>query len=311
MKEAVVKFLDDNNYFLITSHPHPDGDAIGSCLAIQHFLRRRGKKAVAIINDTLPEQFSFLPGFDSLKRGTPPFTPRTLISVDVSKPERLGEFRKYLGKIPVLNIDHHPENPNFGDINIVDPSAASSSLIIWELFCNELDLEETICLFTGLVTDTGWLTQPHSDPRAWKVAAQMIERGVQAHIIASKINTRPFKSQVLMGKALSRLKKVGQFLWTYIENKDYKEIEADDSHTEGIIEEITKTPAKLYILIREIEPGKNKVSLRSRELNVLKLAKKLGGGGHEKAAGCIILGPVKRAAELVLEEAHKLWGHSM
>jgi phosphoesterase RecJ-like protein len=305
-----LDFLDQHRRFAIVSHVDPDGDAVGSGLGLAWILRGAGKEAVFLARG-VPRTYEWLPGFDGVKTDAARlgFAPDAVFVVDATAPARVVPFGALLETgIPVANIDHHPDNTRFGDVDWVDPSAAATALMVWEM-ARDLELpvgqEAATCLYVGLVTDTGRFTYGNTDVRALAVATALAERGADPHRIGRSVyESNSVASQRLLGRVLSTLEILedGQVAILHLTTAMLEETGARPEDADGFSTYARSIEGvKVGILFREADGGSIKVSFRSNEgVSIDGVAGRFGGGGHPSAAGARVPGPMEAAKERVL-----------
>ena len=287
LNEAVNK-LKSAEKILVTAHINPDGDALGSTLAMCQALRQLGKSAQIYIDDVLPSNLNFLPNIEEIKRPTDneKFDADLLLIIDTA-PDRIGNVRK-LTDAPILNIDHHITNKNFENDIYLDAKAAASCEIIFEL-CKELDIKITkniaICLYTGIATDTGFFNYSNTTPKTLRIAAELLEAGVEPNYISEMVERRKLEDVKVMSAALQTMQIYfgGKVAGLFIDAELAKIVET----TEGLIDliRVIDTVEVAFVLTYKDE-NTVRASLRSKGVNVSEIAQKLGGGGHIRAAGC-------------------------
>jgi phosphoesterase RecJ-like protein len=283
----------------------PDGDALGSMLAVAQALRGSAR-VIASFGDEpfrVPELLSFLPGRDLLRPpGEVPERPSVMVTFDVSSVDRLGvlaDRAQRAGELIVL--DHHASNPGFGSINLIDPGAAATAVLAAELIDRlGVELTEGIAtgLYTGLVTDTGSF-RFSTTPAVHLLAARLVEAGVDPEAIAQRLwDSSPFGYLHVLSAALGRAvlepaEAAGHGLvWTTVTRQDRDGLPFDVA--EGVIEEVRRSQeADVAVVFKEADDGRWLVSARSRgRVDVGSAAVALGGGGHSQAAGFTTCGPV-------------------
>lgn len=286
---AVARLRAADN-ILVTAHVNPDGDAIGSTLAMLQILRAMGKNVAAYIDDKIPKNFTVMPFAEEIRqpREDEKFSADLLLILDTS-PDRIGKV-KNLTDAPILNIDHHITNSgDEGDL-YVDANAAATCEIIFQL-CKELDAEISknvaVCLYTGLATDTGFFNYSNTRPSTLRAAADLVEAGVEPNLISEQVEIRSFRDIQIMSAALQTTKLFygGKVAGMFIDRELYKQVET----TEGLIDLIRVIDGvEVAFLLTEKERDVCRVSMRSKGVEVSSIAKRLGGGGHVRAAGCTI-----------------------
>jgi len=348
-KQQVVERIKQAKCILLLTHKNPDGDALGSLLALYLYLKKEGKSVTAVCNDQSPEVLSFLPKVQEIATnfsGARDF----VISLDVSKAkadkimykvsdnklnivispkngmfddkdvsfpggnynfdliivldahdlERIGSpFEKnpdVFYETPIINIDHHAGNDYFGQVNLVELTATSTSEILVSVLealspeKSPFDENVATALLTGIITDTGSFQNQNTTPKSLTIAAQMVAAGADREKIIKRIfKTRPLSTLRLWGRALTSLhdEKGHSFVWTTLYKKDYMEVGASDTEASGVIDELLKTVSGADFVLLLSERGSSvHGSLRavSNSYDVSKIAKMLGGGGHPLAA---------------------------
>lgn len=314
---AVATALRGHGRFLVTSHENPDGDALGSLLAMHLALLETGKDSVmALVGEVpLPSEYSFL---QLPQRGLVRHLPhdhgeRVLVAVDCAQETRLTDER--LLEAPyVVNVDHHHDNTRFGQANLVVANASSTGEVLADVF-RELGLALTPpiaeALYTALVTDTGRFQYTNTSPKALRLAADLVEAGADVHAVFQGVyESVQFAKLKLLARALERavVLEGGRVVVSYLERGDFEQVGAVEPYAEGIIDYLRSVEgAVLAALIREVPQGGSparKVSLRSSvdELDVSAIARKSGGGGHRQAAGFSSDLPVEEITSFILRE---------
>jgi phosphoesterase RecJ-like protein len=308
--QQIIAAIKKNTTFFIAGHQKPDGDTVGSAVALQSLLQRLGKKAYIYTSEPLPGYLTFLPGSKKIhpqKKVARRFD--CAIILECVNFERMGDIIAPEQADFVINIDHHAHFNYFGNINFVNPKASSSAEQIFYLFKAlkmPLTKYEADALYVGLVTDTGKFQQANTTPAALTMAAALLEAGVVPTKMFDKLYaTQSLSSLKLLGCALESLKlsAAGKIASLTITRSVYARTGSDVSETEGIINYAMMIPGVCVgILFRETEtPGVVKASFRSRGIvDVNKVSNHFGGGGHKNAAGCSIRGTIASAEKQVL-----------
>lgn len=302
--------------FFLAGHLNPDGDTIGSMLAIGSVLKRLGKKVRLFSQDPVPENLRFLPHANTIHSRPPKGKFDVAILLECSTPARGGDLDPVLRRCgKVVNIDHHKTSEFYGDINIVEPHSSSTAEIVYRLFHNmtvNVSRREAACLYTGMVTDTGRFHFPATSPRTLEIASRLLETGFKF----SRINdllyaTKACESLKILGRALEslELKVGGRLAVLTLRHSDFKEFEARSEHSENVINFGMMPPGvKAAVMFRE-EEDRVSVTFRSRgHLDVSAVAKAFGGGGHRNASGCRMRGPLPEVREKVLQVLTRLLG---
>jgi phosphoesterase RecJ-like protein len=298
---AVVAALADNERFLVTSHENPDGDALGSLLAMHLALTALGKDSVMVMAGPapLPGEYRFLALPErGLLRGVPAdHTERVLVAVDCAQESRITAPELHARAPLTVNIDHHHDNTRFGSVNLVAPEASSTGELLADLFEPlgvAITPEIAEALYTAIVTDTGRFQYQNTTPRTLRVAADLIEAGADAHKVFQGVyESVQFAKLKLLARALDRasVHEGGRVVVSFLVRADFGEVGAVEPYSEGIIDFLRAVEgAELAALIREpprSDAPARKVSLRSSidEIDVSAIARKSGGGGHPQAAG--------------------------
>lgn len=292
--------LEKSRHVLVVSHVQPDGDAIGSLLAMGFGLEARGKQVVLYNEDALPASFDFLPGIRRITRDPGPLQNMdTLIVLDSGDADRMGRLASELEKIPQrINIDHHPSNTNFGTFNLVDPGAASTTAIIYRIFREmgwEIPLEAAWGIYAGIFTDTGGFRFSNTSTEALTMAAEMTTLGVHPETVARNIYGKYAFSHIqLLQRALASIKLAanGQLATMVLTRAMLAESGASDEEASGLVNYARNIEGvEMAALIREKEDTSEgapsyKVSLRTNgRMDATVIAMAHGGGGHKAAAG--------------------------
>jgi phosphoesterase RecJ-like protein len=297
-RDAVIGALRDGERFLLVTHENPDGDALGSLVAMQAILRALDKDSVMFIRRDefpLPYEYAFFE-FDGLVSDVPDdLAQRTIVFLDCGNVDRNA---LEVGDSPVVNVDHHHDNTRFGTINYVVGDASCTAEIVWDLMRRlgvELTPEIAEALYVGLVTDTGRFMYENTGPLAHIMAADLIEAGVDVHEIYRRLYEGvPEPKLALLTRALSRVQRFdgGRLTFARITRTDFAATGAEESYTEGIIDHLRAVEGtKVAALARELtcddRRGASKVSLRATDgaVDVSLIARAQGGGGHRQAAG--------------------------
>lgn len=321
MKEA-IKIIKESNDILIMAHKNPDGDAIGSVLGLGIALDILGKKVTCFSQDPVPKVFGFLPDVSMIKNSIDPRRYDLIVLLDCDDLKRTGikDFDMvFEGYEKLLIIDHHPRSENAGCkgncFALIDSSASSTAVMIYGLL-KELKIEITkdiaYCIFTGIFADTGSFQHSNTDEKTLKVAAELMKKGARAEKIAKQIfKNRTMPAIKLWGKALSRIetdKDTGMAV-SYLSKKDLEENDVSQEELSGLVSIInTISDSKFSLFLTEYGDKKLKGSLRSEEykgIDVSRIAKSLGGGGHKLASGFEMDGEIKdsikKITKMILE----------
>jgi phosphoesterase RecJ-like protein len=299
--DAVLEELRSAQKFLLTTHENPDGDALGSLLGMHEMLKQLGKDSVMFLGADefpLPWEYRKMP-LDEVKNEPPSdLDERTVVFLDCGNIDRMPVDFLQRDGVHIVNIDHHHDNTRFGTVNLVDPQASCTAEIVWEL-AKELGAEITRAvgdaLYVGLVTDTGKFMYTNTSPRSHRMAAELMEAGVDTHGIYRRLyEDLPYGRLLLLSRALNSLQRFddGVVTTASLTRADFEDTGAVESDSEGIVDHLRAVQGtKVAVLVRELladdRSGLHKVSMRSTDgtVDVSSIARGLGGGGHRQAAG--------------------------
>ena len=311
--QSIRQALDEASQILVLTHVGPDGDAIGSLTAMGLMLQKMGKFATLVSDDGVPKRFRYLPLTDTVRQ-QPLFDEKydLIITLDVGDPSRAGKtLENYPEPIPrLINIDHHVTNTSFGEINLVDIEACSTTEILFNL-SNKLNISLNAalaeCLLTGLVTDTLNFRTANVTGNTLKVASDLVNAGVNLHHVTTQALTlKDLSSIFLWQKGLNnaQLEKEG-IIWTVITKEERQELGHHGYNTNGLGNLLTDVYGiKMSAVILEQADGRVIVSFRCQPpYSVSELATELGGGGHHLAAGCTVKGSIEEAVSLVVSKS--------
>ncbi|HEX2359017.1 MAG TPA: bifunctional oligoribonuclease/PAP phosphatase NrnA [Solirubrobacterales bacterium] len=296
--QEVVEELRSGERFLLTTHENPDGDALGSLLAMHQILGALGKDSIMFLGAKefpLPVEYRFLPLEEVFHEPPADLADRTVIFLDCGNIDRMPVDWLSNGT-RVINIDHHHDNTRFGDVNLVDVEASCTAEIVYELtglLGVDLTPEVANALYVGLVTDTGKFMYENTDARSHRMAAALLEAGVQVNDVYRRLYEHaPIEKLKLLARALEKIELHGQgaLAITYISAADYAATGGGEVLTEGIIDHVRTIDGALIAAVVRDQQGSRtarKVSLRSTDgsVDVSEIARKQGGGGHRRAAG--------------------------
>lgn len=304
---------------LIGTHLNPDGDAIGSALALSHYLNDQGIRNEVLCHHAPPANLVFLPGSSKVRQAPSGNGFDLAVILDLDSLERLGSTQQYFVNIPrMVLVDHHVPHQAPGDLRIVDPEAPATALILARLLFEmegEVTPEIATCLLTGIVTDTGSFRFRNTTPEALSCSAQLLELGADINLVSDEIYQRkPLAGARLFGRLLERMQLECEDKLCYgtISFKDFEETGARDEDTEGFVNELLSlSTVDISALMLEVKPGRVRVSLRSRgDYDVAAVAREVGGGGHKNAAGCSFSGTLEETQELLVPRLRHCLGFS-
>ncbi|OGR97741.1 MAG: hypothetical protein A2016_10565 [Elusimicrobia bacterium GWF2_62_30] len=294
--------------FFLAGHLNPDGDTIGSMLAIASVLKRLGKKVRLFSQDPVPENLAFLPHARGIKSRLPSSRFDVAILLECSNPARGGDLEQVLRRAgKIVNIDHHKTSEFYGDINIVEPHSSSTAEIVYRLFYNmkvNISRREATCLYTGIVTDTGRFHFAATSPRTLEVASRLLETGFKFSRVNDQLYaTKACEALKILGRALEslELKAGGRLAVLTLLKADFEAFDARSEHCENVINYGLMPPGvKAAVMFRE-DAERINITFRSMgHLDVSLVAKSFGGGGHRNAAGCRMKTTLQAAREKVL-----------
>jgi bifunctional oligoribonuclease and PAP phosphatase NrnA len=298
--DRVADAIRAGDRFLLTTHENPDGDALGSLLATHRILEALGKDSLMFLaakEFPLPVEYRFLPLEEVFHEPPADISDRVVIFLDCGNIDRMPVDFLRNGQNKVINVDHHHDNTRFGSINLVDVDASCTAEIVFDLaglLGVDLTPEIANALYVALVTDTGKFMYENTDARSHRMAAGLIEAGVQVNDVYRRLYEHaPIEKLRLLAHALDRieLRDDGRLAVTYISSEDYASTGASEALTEGIIDHLrTIDGAVVAAVVRDqAESGRSarKVSMRSTDgrVDVSAIARAHGGGGHRRAAG--------------------------
>ena len=297
--EAIAESIRERERFLLTTHEGPDGDALGSLLAMHHLLGQLGKDSVMFLaakEFPLPIEYRFLPLEEVFHEPPADMADRTVVFLDCGNIDRMPfDFLRNDGKV-ILNIDHHHDNTRFGAVNLVDTAASSTAEIVYALARQlgaEVTPEMASALYVGLVTDTGRFMYENTNAGTHRIAADLIDAGVDVNDTYRRLYEHvPLEKLHLIARALESIERPCDGLAvSYITERDYEQTGSGEEMTEGIIDFLRSIEGvQLAGVIRELGSrgrAARKVSLRASggDLDVSAIAREHGGGGHVRAAG--------------------------
>lgn len=311
--EDLLKKIRLGNRFLLTSHINPDGDALGSELGLARLLRSMGKGAVVWNRDPIPTIYRPLPGSERVHTGEEPpagFPDRfdAIVVLECPSPDRTG-LEQHLSARPVINIDHHLGNQLYGSVNWVDSAAPAVGEMIYRLAQGlklTLDPETASCLYLTLVTDTGGFRFSNATPAAFEAAAALVRDGAHPEQVSQWLyESQPLPVVRLVGEMIQTLQihEDGRVATARLTPEMFARVGASPGDSEGLIDYPRSIAGvEAVALIRQREDGTHKVSLRSRgEVDVEKIARHHGGGGHRNAAGFVLEGEGEEARQRVAQ----------
>jgi bifunctional oligoribonuclease and PAP phosphatase NrnA len=304
----LTALLRERASFVLATHKGPDGDAMGSSLALYHALVAQGKSVQVLAPTEIAEHYRWLPGAEQFGRALLG-TPEVAIIVDCDTPERLGDLQETLLQLPtVADIDHHAGDILFGHLDYTDSTAAATVQLIFRLL-QELQWPITpdiaTCLYTGLGTDTGFFRFQNTSATTFADAAELVRLGASPSQVAEAVgDTFALNRMRLRGRALAnvQLDASGRIAYSVLQPADYRETGTVAGDTERIIDDLKQVSGQqaAVLLKSPVREDKWQVSLRSAVVDVAAVAAQFGGGGHARAAGCDINAPLPEALAQLL-----------
>jgi len=313
---AFVKAMDESENIVIAGHVSPDGDAVGACFAMALFAAARGK-APAVLLGAYPPAYDYLEGKAFVRQGDWSDVPCDLfIALDCGAKDRLGEAVAVFDRAKrTVNIDHHASNNSFADMNAVDIGKSSASELLYtilrEVSDEALSVQIASALFAGIAFDTGGFRHSSTKPETFEAAAALVRMGADAAAIQRKmLYTHSIGAARVFGLALGRMQisEKAPVAYTAVTAADLAAACAVSHDLEGIVDHILDTEgAEAAIFLSERAGGVCKISLRSRGLDMNKIAAKFGGGGHRKAAGAAVNGTADEVLARILAACEEEW----
>ena len=313
--DNILEEIKKAETILVLAHENPDGDAIGSCLAMKSALKQLGKNADVIIRE-FPRAFDFLPGREDVKTDSDIKEYDLVISLDCADFKRLVGNEYFEKAKQTIVIDHHGSNKMYGDINFVNPVAPACCQILigmFQYFGLDIDKELGTCILTGIITDTGGFRHSGITPETFEFTAELLQKGINVSNIYKRVlQTKTKANFELMKRVMDRMEffEDGKVSFTYITNKDLDDVNALPGDHEGLVEigrDVEGVEVSIFVRQREDNENAFKISMRSNDyVNVSDVCLMFGGGGHEKAAGASILGDLDSVKQKVLNEVKKV-----
>jgi phosphoesterase RecJ-like protein len=298
--QAILDVFEQHQHFALSTHINPDGDAIGSELALYSFLKDLGKHVQIFNTDAVPKIYQFLPFCDAILRpdDLDGYSPEILVVLDAGMLRRIGEAlcRTLHPTKAIVNIDHHATAHQFGAYNLVEVEASSTAEIVYRLIKHHgapIGRERGLCLYTGIMFDTGCFRYPNSTSAAHRVAADLIEEGIAVDEVYRFVYETTSVGVVrLLCEVLKTLDITpdGKVAWGYATKEMFRKTGTVREEVDGFINHIRSIDSvEVAILVSEQEDGKSRASLRSKTyVDVSAIAAAFDGGGHQRAAGCEI-----------------------
>ena len=303
--EEIAALLLAQDKLVLCPHVSPDGDALGSTLALKMALEKAGKKVTVMVDDDIPKAFGFLPQIDCFVKPADGEVVEAdlLVVLDASSLDRIGKVAQAVKAKAIANIDHHISNTQFADYLYLNTEAAATA----EILCNLVeklgitpDKDLATCLYTGIYTDCGSFRYANTTPGTMRSAAKLLEYGARPNEISDALGTNTRANIEMLGKVLQTLAFYNDGKISTLEiNSDLydKDVNTDNfisfaRYIEGV---------DVAVLFKAVEPAVTRVSMRSQDTDVAAIALSFGGGGHVRAAGCTVELPLEQAKAKVME----------
>lgn len=301
-KEA-LSLLKENQSFVLTAHISPDGDSLGSMLALYEFLVRQGKQVVVVLDDTIPDVFRMLPCWDVIRSVDElgKLKPDLTIILDASTMDRIGRVSEIVDA-PTLNIDHHVSNQGFTDYRLLDSEAAATGEIVYRLLAEAktpITKDMATNLYTAIATDCGFFRYANTRPGTMRIAAELLTYGVEPNTIAEALEQISLDTMRLTARVLQTMEffadgKVAVIVVT-------RDMLEHDESTDELINYPRKVEGvDVAVMLKQKDESSVKISMRSKGVDVSRIAMQFGGGGHARAAGCSIEGSIDEARKKLL-----------
>jgi len=320
-KKQILEAIKKYNSFLIASHINPEGDSIGSQLAMANLLKGMGKKVRIINSDAVPRNLAFLPGAARIETAASMARRKrgdfeAVVILDCPSLDRIGTVRDLLGDGTnyIVSIDHHISNTKFGDVNWTDCNASSAGEMVYALYKQsrrEIDKESALCLYVAIMTDTGSFHYSNTTAKTHRIIAELLNFNINVTKIYEYIyETKSFETLKLLAEVLTNLKRTkdGRFVWFKVTNAMLRRNRLTAESTDDFIDFVRMVEgSEVVAFLREVHHGRKvKVSLRSKsDIDVNKIAGHFGGGGHYAASGCMIDKNVDEAEKILLAVVKK------
>lgn len=313
IRQNIIDTLLQSKHVLISAHKGPDGDSLGSQLGLAEFLSHQNIPHKIVNDGVIPAKYKFLPGCDLIedieKTSKPSVRFDTVVIIECSNLARIGDVAKLIDdECTIINIDHHQDNSEFGQINLKEVKASAAGEMIYDIIRQgsyPISKDMATNLYTAILTDTGRFHYSSTTPQCLKVAAYLLEQGADPVEITERIyyNLRPQVVR-LTGLAIVGMEyeMAGRLCMLTVDRKMMQTAGADRGDTEGLINySMYSNGVEVGLLFTELDDMTTKVSLRSQdEIDVADIASHFGGGGHVNASGCVVELPLEKARKTVL-----------
>lgn len=303
---TVLNAIERGERFLVTAHARPDGDAVGSMLACAMILEQLGKHVEMVSCDRVPLIYRSLPCSSKIRqtaRVEGRYDAVIMLECDgIERSRLLGLESRFL-----INIDHHVSGRPFANINWIDTDACAVAEMVYQLAIRagvRITPEMANCLYTAVLTDTGSFCYDGTDAHTFELASELVRHGADSAAIAKDVYfSQPMSKMLVLGAALSNLRREGRIAWMWVTHDDMLRAHAAEEDCEGVVNyAIAIAGVDVAIFLRELSNHRVRLSLRSKgPIDVARVAENFGGGGHPHASGCTLDGPLSDAEDTILD----------
>ncbi|MDU6872186.1 MAG: bifunctional oligoribonuclease/PAP phosphatase NrnA [Negativicoccus succinicivorans] len=312
-EDRLRQTLESVKSVLVVGHVKPDGDCLGSVLAITEALRARGVEADMLVDDTIAEKYLFLPLAKEIHRELPDKKYDHILFMDLSTPTRAGDYA-WPENVPIVNIDHHTSNPDYADMLYLEDDAAATGEILTRLFMQwgwDITPSMANALYTAIATDCGFFRYGNTTAQTLAMAAELVDRGARPDRISQAMDSLPKEALTILGPIMSTLQFAADHRLSYIV-MDQAAIESGRHYVDTYLDLARNIEGvELTLQFKYDKPQKTYVSFRSKNsVDVSVLAAQFGGGGHVRAAGCTMYTDLATAIAEVLPKAEAALTHA-
>lgn len=313
VREDIITELKRSSQVLIATHKNPDGDALGSQIALMLALRKLGKSVCMHNLDPVPEFYRFLPHADEITNGRTVSGSYDALIVMDCEPRRTELFNVEYPARTLINIDHHVTNSKQWSLTWLDPDASATGEMTYHFIKRlgvPLDREMALCLYTAIFTDTGSFRYSNTTPNSMRISAELLELGANSWLVTENVyESYRFTRLKLLGMVLANMERSddGKVAWVVIQADLFRKTDTNADDTENFINYVRSVKGvEVAVLFRQTAEKQFKISLRSKgRVRVSGIAKNLGGGGHDNAAGAVIDGTLEEVKARVIGEVKK------
>lgn len=318
----ILPHLRRGRQAVISTHVNPDGDGLGSQLALAVYLKQRGLRVAIVNSDPIPKPYCFMDPRGEILTTRNPAARRAmdacelLFAVDNGTLSRMGDLEGWIRETPAFKIciDHHASQDDIWDLRLIDEGACSTGTLIYQMIRAlgaRLNPAQALAIYVALITDTGYFRFSRTDASTYRLAGDLLDAGVDPIRVYHEVYERNSLAYLrLLGAALYNVNTEcgGRLGWVSLSRQQIEEVDAGEEDTSEIVNSLlTLNGIRMALLFKEMPARRTKVSLRSKgEIDVNALARRLGGGGHRNAAGILLAEPLERVVEQVLEQARRL-----